>query len=262
MIALVTGGSGALGGAICRALAATHHVVAGCFRHPERAEVLTAELRAQGHAAEALAFDVRDARAIQAAVDGIVQRLGGLDCLVNSAGCSHDGLLASLAPEDLVETHTVNVLGTLFCIRAAIPSLMQGDCARIVNLSSAVAHRATAGIAAYAATKGAVEALTRALAVELGPKHITVNAVSPGYVEGGLGRGPLERVGAYVRDLVPTGRAATPEDVAQVVTFLASPAAAYVNGVVLPVDGGLLAGSRFRSAVARTTIPPGARGQR
>jgi NAD(P)-dependent dehydrogenase (short-subunit alcohol dehydrogenase family) len=245
MIAAVTGGSGALGASVCRALAAGGARVAiGCFRHPERAAALADELRAAGARAEPWCFDVADPAPVQEAFDTLLRRDGGLDVLVNAAACSIDGLLFNVDPESVARVHAVNVLGTVHCIRAAIPLLLRSRRPRIVNFSSAVAHRASSGLATYAATKGAVEALTRALAVELGSKRVTVNAVAPGFVDAGLGRGPVAAAGPALAQLVPAGRAGRAEEVAAVVAFLVSEAASYVNGVVIPVDGGVLAGSR------------------
>ena len=256
MIALVTGGTGGLGGAICRALSSDGHVVAIGYRtRRDEAEQLARELGGEDRRAFTVALEVTDALGTQATVERVADRAGGLDILVNAAAHNVDGLIGDVDPVDVDRMHAVNVTGTLNCIRAALPFLLGSAQPRIVNFSSVVATRAEPGMAVYAETKGAVEALTRALAVELGPKRITVNALAPGYIDAGLGRKPVAAAGDLLRTLVPLRRAGHAEEVAAVVAFLASAASGYVSGAVIPVDGGLLAGSRFlgpRTTVARS----------
>lgn len=240
-----------MGGAICRALAGDGHDVAVCY-HTNRAaaERLVGELRSFGTRPLALGFDVADPVATEAAVARAAGELGGLEILVQAAAQNADGLISDVAPEDLTRLLAVNVAGAIHCVRAALPWLLPSGRGRIIQLSSVLASRATTGSAVYAATKGAIEALTRALAFELGPKAVTVNAVAPGYVNAGLGRGPVEAAGDQIRALVPLRRTGTPEEIAAVVLFLASEAAAYLNGAVILVDGGLLAGGRVSAAAA------------
>lgn len=246
MIALVTGGTGGLGEAVCRALfGAGHAVVIGYHTRRDEAERLARELDGGGRRALTVALEVADAPGTKEAVERTAAAAGGLDILVNAAVHNVDGLIGDVDPADVDRMHAVNVAGTLHCIRAALPFLVGSGQARIINFSSVVARRADSGMAVYADTKGAVEALTRALAVELGPKRITVNALAPGYIDAGLGRRPVAAAGDRLRTLIPLGRAGRAEEVASVAAFLASPAAAYITGSVIPVDGGLLAGSRF-----------------
>ena len=254
MIALVTGGTGGLGRSICRALSrAGHVVVIGFRRQRDEAESLARELGDGQDRAFAAALDVADAEATRAAVEAAASRAGGLDILVNAAAHNVDGLIGDLAPADVERMHAVNIAGTLNSIRAALPFLVASGQGRIVNFSSVVATRADSGMAAYVGTKGAVEAMTRALAVELGPKRITVNALAPGYIDAGLGRKPVAAAGDLLRTMVPLRRPGSAEEVAAAVVFLVSPAASYVTGAVLPVDGGLQAGSRILGA--RTPLP-------
>jgi 3-oxoacyl-[acyl-carrier protein] reductase len=240
---MVTGGSGGLGSAVCKRLAAEGHAVTiGCFTRLAEAEALAGEIRGDGGRAQALAFDVTDEAAVAAAVAGVVAEFGGLDALVLAAAYNVDGLLATLPPAELARMQTVNVGGVAACVREALPHLMIGGRGRIVTFSSTIAHMAAPGTGGYASTKGAVEALTRTLAVELGSKRITVNAVAPGLIDAGLGREPVSRCTELIANTLPARRAGLAEDVAGAVSFLVSEAAAYVNGAVLPVDGGLLAG--------------------
>jgi 3-oxoacyl-[acyl-carrier protein] reductase len=243
MIALVTGGTGGLGPAICTRLAGDGHTVAiGCHTRREAAAALAAHLESRGGHAFAMPFDVTDDGAVDDAVGQVAHRAGGLDAVVHAAAWNADGLLANLAPDAIERMHAVNVAGALRVIRAATPWLVTGARGRVVLFSSVLAARAVPGVAGYVATKGAIEALTRSLAVELGPKRVTVNAVAPGFVDAGLGRRPVAAAGEALPSIVPLRRAGTAEDVAAVVAFLVSEAAGYVSGAVVPVDGGLLAG--------------------
>jgi 3-oxoacyl-[acyl-carrier protein] reductase len=251
VIAFVTGGTGGLGQAICRALSDAGHAVAIGYRtRRDEAVQLARELGQGERCALAVALEVADAADMHAAVERVSAATGGIDILVNAAVHNVDGLIGDVEPADVDRMHAVNVTGTLNSIRAALPFLVASGQGRIINFSSVVATRADSGMAVYADTKGAVEGLTRALAVELGPKRITVNALAPGYIDAGLGHRPVAAAGERLRTLVPLRRAGRAEEVAAVVAFLASRAADYVTGTVIPVDGGLLAGSRFLSSRA------------
>lgn len=244
MIALVTGGTGGLGTAVCSRLSRDGlGVVVGCHSRLGRAEEQAATLRAGGGNATALAFDVADPAATEDAIAGLVDEFGGLDVVVLAAAVNTDSLLASLPHDEFQRVQAVNVGGVRNCVTAAMPHLMASDNARIVTFSSAVVRFATPGMAAYAATKGAVELMTRALAVELGPKRITVNAVAPGFIAAGLGDMPVQRNAHWLERALPLRRAGRAGDVAAAVSFLVSAEAAYITGVTLNVDGGLLCGS-------------------
>jgi 3-oxoacyl-[acyl-carrier protein] reductase len=172
-------------------------------------------------------------------VRAALRRYQRIDALVNNAGVSHEGPLAIAALDDIDATADTNLRGTLHLVRACLRPMLAARRGRIVNISSVAGLRGYAGLAAYSATKGAVDALTRALAREVGPRGITANSIAPGYLEVGmsqrlsqaqlrqiLGRTPLRRLGASA-------------DVLGVLDFLLSPAAAFVTGQVLVVDGGL-----------------------
>lgn len=254
MIALVTGGSGGLGSAICRRLVQDGHAVAvGCHERIDVAEALAAEACANGGRALALSFDVADPTATADAVGQVVSRFGGLDYLVLAAAHSTNGLLATLPPVEFERMHAVNVMGSMNCINSALPHLMACTRGSIVMFSSVLARIGLPGVSGYAVTKGAIETLTRSLAVELGPKNITVNAVAPGTIDAGLGRASVAEAGDGIRHGLPLRRPGTAFEVASVVTFLLSDDASYVTGTVLPVDGGLM-------VTARTTARPGVPG--
>lgn len=176
--------------------------------------------------------------------------LGGLTTLVNCAGLTKDVAFADTTPEDFRSLFDLNVGGYVFCARAALEHLRVADCAAIVNISSIHAHGALPNHALYAATKGAINALTRALAVDLAADGIRVNAVAPGVIEVPRIRGRATYDPDAYGTSVPAGRVGTPADVAGAAAFLASDAAAYTTGQVLYVDGGATARTSFRRGPA------------
>jgi 3-oxoacyl-[acyl-carrier protein] reductase len=239
-VAVVTGGSRGIGRAIAAGLARAGAAVVVNYRENEAAAAETvAAIGGAGGTAEAACFDVGDAGAVRAGLQGVVDRRGRLDILVNNAGFSVDTLLLRLKEEDWERVLRTNLTGVFHCTKAAVRAMVRGRYGRIVNLTSVVAEMGNAGQAAYAAAKAGVIGFTKSMARELASRGITVNAVAPGFVETDMTAGLSDEQKMFYTNVIPAGRIATPDEVAAAVTFLASPAAGYITGHVLHVNGGL-----------------------
>jgi 3-oxoacyl-[acyl-carrier protein] reductase len=238
-VALVTGGSRGIGRAIVETLAADGADVTFFYRgDAEAANAVTAHAATQGWRVAAEQVDVRDAAACEAAVERLVESRGGVQVLVNNAGVIRDGLLAMLTPDDVQTVLDTNVGGLFNVTRAVVPHMVSKRTGTIVNLSSVSAVKGGRGQTNYAASKGAVDAFTRALAVELASRRIRVNAVAPGVIETEMSQAVRELAGDEVKSRILLRRYGQPQEIANAVWFLASELSQYVTGEVLHVDGG------------------------
>jgi len=236
-VAIVTGGSRGIGRAIVQTLAAAGMNVVFTYRENAAA---AAEVVATGPkdriACEPV--EARDSAACTAFVERVIERAGRIDLLVNNAGVIRDNPLAALEDRDIRDVLETNVTGAFNMTRAVAPYMVSQRRGKIVNVSSVAGEKGGRGQTNYAASKGAINAFTRALAVELAPRGITVNAVAPGVIETEMSREVRERAPEAVQSRILLRRIGRPEEVAQAVWFLGSRFADYITGEVLHVDGG------------------------
>ncbi|HSD48193.1 MAG TPA: 3-oxoacyl-ACP reductase family protein [Actinomycetota bacterium] len=241
-VAVVTGGSRGIGRACAEVLAAGGWRVAIGYRSSETdAKEALAAIETEGGSGTIVPLDALDAASVRQAFEEVAGSLGPVTGLVNNAGFSQDGLLLKYPMETFDRTIDTNVRGAFLASQAAIRTMLRARWGRIVNMSSAVALRGNAGQTAYAASKSALVGFTKALAREIGVKGITVNAICPGFVDTDMTSHLNEQARAVYIDQTPLGRTARLEEIATVVRFLMSEEASYVNGAVIPVDGGLTA---------------------
>ena len=238
-VALVTGGSRGIGRAIVERLAGDGVDVVFFYRDNAGAarEVIDA-VTAAGGKAEAMQVDVADANAVTAAVDQLIASRGRVDVLVNNAGIVRDNLLALLDDADIRTVLDTNIGGVFNVTRAVVPHMISKRSGRIINLSSVAAEKGGRGQSNYAASKGAINAFTRAMAVELASRKISVNCVSPGVIETEMSQKVRDLAGDDVKARILLRRYGQAQDVAHAVWFLASRFADYITGEVLHVDGG------------------------
>jgi 3-oxoacyl-[acyl-carrier protein] reductase len=241
-VAVVTGGSRGIGRACAEALAGSGWTVAVGYRtsDTDAKETLDA-IQAAGGAGGIVKLDILDEASVTETFREVGETLGPVTGLVNNAGYSRDGLMLKYSMEEFDRTMNTNVRGTYLCSQAALRSMLRARWGRIVNMSSAVALHGNPGQTAYAASKSALIGITRSLAREVGSKGVTVNVICPGLLDTEMTSHLTEQARAYYVDQTPLRRAAHLEEVAAVVRFLMSDDASYVNGVTIPVDGGLTA---------------------
>lgn len=236
--ALVTGGSGGIGAAICRQLAKDgFHVLVHANRSLDKAEAVAADIRAGGGEAKALAFDVTDRDATLAALEAELAS-GPVQVLVNNAGIHADAVFPGMSPEQWHSVIDVSLNGFFNVTHPLTMPMIRSRWGRIINISSVAALAGNRGQVNYSAAKGALHSATKSLSLELASRGITVNAVAPGIIDTAM----IENAfGAEaIKQLVPMKRAGQPEEVANLVAFLASDKAAYISGQVISINGGML----------------------
>ncbi len=243
-VAVVTGAAQGIGAATALRLASEGATVAVVDLTEERAKGTAEEIRAAGGTALAVGLDVSDASSVDAAIDGIVAELGKIDVLVNNAGVTRDNLVFKMTEDDWDVVLDVNLKSVFLLSKAAQRHMVPARSGKIVNLSS-ISAGGNRGQVNYSAAKAGIQGATAALAIELGPYGINVNAVAPGYVATPMTDATAERVGVTPEQMqesaasqIPLRRVATPADIAAVITFLASADADYVTGQTIYASGG------------------------
>ena len=249
-VCVVTGAGSGIGRAIATALVGVGAVVALLDRNRAGCEAAAAELGGRGGKALPVACDTSDQKSVGAAAEAVQRELGGCDVLVNNAGLLRSGLLENLSLEDWNHLLAVNLTGYLLCAQAFGKSMLAAKRGSIVHVASVAAHHPQPRSGAYSASKAGVVVLSRQLALEWGPSGIRSNVVSPGLIRTPLSEAFYQAPGVSERraQVVPSRRIGKPEDIADVVLYLASDRAAYVNGADVAVDGGF-------AAVLMDTVP-------
>ena len=238
-VALVTGASQGIGRDTALALAEAGAKVAVAARSEEKLIALVAEIEATGGVALAVKMDVADGEQVRAAFKQVLEKFGRRDILVNNAAITRDGLAMRMKADDWESVLKTNLTGAHLCIQQALATMMRARAGRIINISSVVAQSGNAGQANYVAAKAGLIGLTKAIAVEIASRNVTVNAVAPGFIETPMTDVLPDKVKEELKTRIPLGRMGSAREIASAIVFLASDEAGYITGHVLNVNGGL-----------------------
>jgi 3-oxoacyl-[acyl-carrier protein] reductase len=238
-VALVTGASQGIGRDTALALAEAGAKVAVAARTEEKLTALVSEIAAAGGEAFAVKMDVADAEQVKAGFKQVLEKFGRLDILVNNAAITRDGLAMRMKSDDWDAVIRTNLTGAHLCIQQVLPTMMKARAGRIINIASVVAQMGNAGQSNYVAAKAGLIGLTKAIAIEISSRNITVNAVAPGFIETPMTDVLDDKVKEELKTRIPLGRMGSARDVAAAIVFLASDEAGYITGHVLDVNGGM-----------------------
>jgi 3-oxoacyl-[acyl-carrier protein] reductase len=238
-VALVTGASQGIGRDTALALAEAGAKVALAARNEEKLAALAQEITGKGGEAFAVKMDVADAEQIKTGFKAAVEKFGKLDILVNNAAITRDGLAVRMKQDDWDAVIRTNLTGAYLCIQQALGTMMRARTGRIINVASVVAQMGNAGQVNYVSAKAGLIGLTKAIAMEIASRNVTVNAVAPGFIETPMTDVLADQVKEELKKRIPLGRMGTGRDVAAAIVFLATDEAAYITGHVLDVNGGM-----------------------
>ncbi len=238
-VALVTGASQGIGRETALAFAEAGAQVALAARNGEKLAALAEEIAGKGSVAFAVKMDVADAEQVKTGFKAVLERFGKLDILVNNAAITRDGLALRMKLEDWDAVLRTNLTGAHLCTQQALATMMRARGGRIINVASVVAQMGNAGQSNYVAAKGGLIGLTKAIAMEIASRNVTVNAVAPGFIDTPMTEVLSDKVKEELKTRIPLGRMGTGRDVAAAIVFLASDEAGYITGHVLDVNGGL-----------------------
>src|ERR1700734_2345192 len=241
-VALVTGASQGIGRATALTLAEADAKVAIAARNTEKLASLVSEIEAKGGESLAVPMDVADAAQIKAGFQQVLAKFGKLDILVNNAAITRDTLALRMKVEDWDAVLRTNLTGAHLCIQQALGAMLKQRSGRIINISSAVAETGNAGQSKYVPSKAALIGLTRAIAVEVASRSITVNAIAPGFIETPMTDVLSQELKDKMKSMIPLGRFGKDREIAAAIVFLASDEAGYITGQVLDVNGGMYMG--------------------
>ncbi|HEY1684405.1 MAG TPA: 3-oxoacyl-[acyl-carrier-protein] reductase [Tepidisphaeraceae bacterium] len=239
-VAFVTGASRGIGAAIVKRLGKDGFHVIALARNADKLGSIVAQIKDTGGSAEFVTCDIADSAALAAAIEKTIDTHGRLDVLVNNAGITKDGLLLRMEDADFENVIDTNLRSAFVAIRSAARAMMRAKNGRIINISSVSGVTGNAGQANYAASKAGLIGLSKSVAKELASKNITCNVVAPGFIDTDMTQVLPDQIKQKVQEMIPLRRFGNADEIAGVVSFLASPDASYINGQTIVVDGGMI----------------------